>query len=126
MLLWKRAVLLGILSWLIPFAISFLLFPLKAAHASLFEELMSLAVVLAAGVLLHFYFRGRNVVLGEAVLVGSLWLLIDLVFDYPMFAYGPMKMSAAQYYSEIGAAYLLFPALAFGAALLASSHQRAQ
>jgi hypothetical protein len=30
--------------------------------------------------------------------------------DYPMFAYGPMKMTAAHYYSEIGAAYLVYPA----------------
>lgn len=34
----------------------------------------------------------------------------DLAMDYPMFAYGPMKMTAAHYYSEIGAAYLVYPA----------------
>jgi hypothetical protein len=32
---WKRAVLLGLLSWLIPFAISFAAFPLKKSNARL-------------------------------------------------------------------------------------------
>jgi hypothetical protein len=46
----------------------------------------------------------------EAALLGFLWLAINLTMDYPMFAYGPMKMAPAHYYSEIGAAYLLLPA----------------
>jgi len=32
-ILWKRAAELGLLSWLIPFVISFLLFPLKKPNA---------------------------------------------------------------------------------------------
>jgi hypothetical protein len=36
------------------------------------------------------------------VLVGALWLFMNLAFDYPMFAYGPMQMTAPRYYSEIG------------------------
>ena len=27
---------------------------------------------------------------------------MNLAFDYPMFAYGPMQMTAPRYYSEIG------------------------
>jgi len=46
---------------------------------------------------------------------------MNLVFDYPMFAYGPMKMTAPAYYSEIGMSYLTFPALAFWAARLVKS-----
>jgi len=41
MILWKRAALLGFLSWMIPFAISFLLFPLKKPNAPLFGTLMA-------------------------------------------------------------------------------------
>jgi hypothetical protein len=44
---------------------------------------------------------------------------MNLVFDYPMFAYGPMHMTASHYYSEIGMGYLAFPAFAFTAARLA-------
>jgi hypothetical protein len=123
MMLWKRAVPLGFLSWLIPFLVSFLIFPLKKVNPPLFEAVVSLVVVLVAGTLLYFYFRNKVIVLREAFVVAGLWLLINLILDYPMFAYGPMKRSAATYYSEIGVAYLLFPAVAFGAGLLARAHQ---
>jgi len=119
MILWKRAAALGVLSWLIPFAISFVLFPLKRTNAALFETLMNLVLLLTGGALLRVYFRGRRVGLGEAVLVGTVWLSINLLFDYPMFAFGPMKMTASTYYSEIGLTYLAFPALALAAARLA-------
>ena len=121
MILWKRAALLGVLSWTIPFVISFIAFPLKRVNAPLFATLMSLVVLLTAAVLLSRYFRNRPVSVKEAVLVGALWFAINLMFDYPMFAYGPMKMTALAYYSEIGLNYLAFPFFAFGAAWLARS-----
>jgi len=119
MILWKRAAWLGLLSWLIPFVFSFLIFPLKKSNAPLFGTVMDLAILLTAAALLNAYFRGRAVSLREAVLVGAMWLAINLVLDYPMFAYGPMKMTALSYYSEIGLVYLTFPAFALGAARLA-------
>jgi hypothetical protein len=118
MILWKRAVLLGLLSWLIPFLVSMPLFPLKQANPPLFEAAMTVVLLLTAGLLLRVYFGGRTVSTGEAVLVGALWLVVNLVFDYPMFSYGPMKMAAAKYYSEIGVDYLIYPVFALSAARL--------
>jgi uncharacterized membrane protein YpjA len=123
MLGWKRAVLLGCLSWLIPFAISFLVFPLKRVNAPLFSTTMTLIVLVTAGALFPVYFRHRAVSLREAVLVGALWFAINLMLDYPMFAYGPMRMTAAAYYSEIGLNYLIFPVFAFGATRLVGSRE---
>ena len=119
MILLKRALLLGVLSWVVPFAVSFLVFPLKQVNAPLFDTAMALVVVLTSGALLPVYFRGRAVNTGETVAVALVWLVINLVLDYPMFAYGPMEMTAARYYSEIGVDYLVFPAFALGAARLA-------
>jgi len=119
MILWKRAALLGVMSWLIPFVLSFILFPLKRLNALLFGTLMGLVVLLTGAVLLHRYFRNRSVSVNEAVLVGMMWLVLNLAFDYPMFAYGPMKMTAWSYYSEIGLSYLMLPAFAFAAGRLA-------
>jgi len=119
MILWKRALLLGFLSWLIPFLISFLVFPVKRWNAPLFATVMTVVVVLTAGVLLRYYFRDRAVAPSEAVLVGTLWLVCNLVLDYPLFSHGPMRMTALNYYSEIGLDYLIFPLFAFGAARLA-------
>jgi hypothetical protein len=119
MIAWKRAALLGLASWAFPFAFSFLLFPLKKSNAPLFETLMTLAILVTAGALFQRYFRGRAVSVGEAVRVGVLWLAVNLAMDYPMFAYGPMKMQVWAYYSEIGLVYLTFPAFGFWASRLA-------
>jgi len=113
---WKRAAGLGLLSWLLPFAFSFLVFPLKQANAPLFDSVMAVAVVAAAGLLARRYFRDCAAGVGEAALLGFLWLAINLVLDYPMFAYGLMRMSAARYYAEIGSGYLLYPAFLAAAA----------
>jgi hypothetical protein len=114
-----RAVGIGFFSWLIPFLISFLVFPLKKTNTPLFSSIMYLVVLLIAGVLLHFYFRKRSVSVTEAGLVGTLWMAINLIFDFPMFAFGPMKMTPLGYYSEIGLVYLTFPVFAMLAARLA-------
>jgi hypothetical protein len=119
---WKQALGLGFLSWLLPFAISFVAFPLKKVNTPLFETVMSLVVVMTAALLARRYLRqGPAAAIGEAVLLGFLWLAINLILDYPMFAYGPMRMSAARYYSEIGAGYLLYPAFLSGTAWLGRS-----
>jgi uncharacterized membrane protein YpjA len=55
----------------------------------------------------------------EAVRVGALWLAINLILDYPMFAFGPMKMTPLGYYSEIGLVYLAYPVFALLATRLA-------
>lgn len=117
--LWKRAFLLGFLSWLIPFVISFLAFPIKKMNSPLFSTMMGLIVLVTAGALLAFYFRDRRIVNREALVVGTLWLAMNLVFDYPMFAFGPMKMTALAYYSGIGLVYLTFPVFGILAARMA-------
>jgi len=119
MKVWARAVLLGLLSWLIPFLLGFVLFPLKRVNAPLFTTLMYLVVLVTAGLLLAWYFRKRPLTPHEAVVVGALWLVINLICDFPMFAFGPAKMTPASYYSEIGIAYATFPLFALLAARLA-------
>jgi hypothetical protein len=116
-----RAILIGLLSWFIPFAAGFVLFPVKKANAPLFSTLMYLLVLATAGLLLAWYFRKRAVSIREAALVGAAWLAINLILDFPMFAFGPMRMTPLGYYSEIGLVYLTFPIFALLAARLAKS-----
>lgn len=105
----KQTFGLALLSWILPFGISFFLFPIKGSNAALFDTLMNLVVLLVAGVVMRMYFRRRPVTVWAAVRFGLVCLAANLICDYPMFAYGPMKMTAGQYYSEIGAAYLIYP-----------------
>jgi hypothetical protein len=124
MILWKRALTLGFLSWLIPFVASFLVFPLKRSNAPLFSTIMVLIVVLVAGMMFRFYFRTRSLTVFEAFLVGVLWLACNLILDYPLFSHGPMRMTALAYYSEIGLSYLIFPLFGLGAARLIGPQPR--
>jgi hypothetical protein len=120
---WKRALALGFLSWLVPFAISFCIYPLKKASEPLFETAMSLVLVGVGGGLSRRYFRDEAPGVVPALALGIVWAAINVVFDYPMFAYGPMRMSAARYYSEIGAGYLLYPTFLACAAWMARRPQ---
>ena len=43
---------------------------------------------------------------------------MNLILDQPFFAFGPMRMSATQYWSEIGLGYFTLPVFAAGAARL--------
>jgi len=114
---WRRAAGLGFLSWFLPFVFSFAVFPLKHASPALFDTVMALALIVTGALLARRYFRGGGAPrVAEAALLGFVWLAINLAFDYPMFACGPMKMTAARYYSEIGAGYLLYPAFLAGSA----------
>jgi len=89
MIQWKRAALFGMLSWVIPFILSIVLFSLKKPNAPLYIGLMNLVGLLTAAVLLSVYFRGRAVLGREAVLVALLWLAMNLALDYPFFSSAP-------------------------------------
>jgi len=120
MIFWKRAVLLGLLSWLIPLSISYAVHPLKRVNAPLFNSIMDLVVLITAGILLARYFRDRPMPVREALLVGTLWLVMNLAFDYPLFIYGLRTMTAFDYYSEIGLVNLTYPIFASLSAWLAN------
>ena len=49
----------------------------------------------------------------EALGVGSLWTVIALALDAPIFLFGPakMRMSTYDYFADIGLEYLLVPVI---------------
>ncbi|MDP2937606.1 MAG: hypothetical protein Q8O86_14070 [Dehalococcoidia bacterium] len=67
-----RAVLLfGFLVWLIPFVVSFLIFPLKASTPALFESIMPVVISIFAVLFPTLYFRKLRVgFLREGIAVG--------------------------------------------------------
>jgi len=68
---WKSAIGLGVLMWLIPFAVSFLIFPFHDSSRPLFESIMAFAVTGSAVVLGLTYLKQINQNWkDEAVLLG--------------------------------------------------------
>ncbi|MFQ6678618.1 MAG: hypothetical protein ACE5D0_09920 [Fidelibacterota bacterium] len=113
---WKSAIGLGILMWLIPFVVAFLIFPIRESSRPLFESVMAIAVSGSAVVLGLKYLKQINQSWkDEAVLLGFLWFIICIAIDAPLMLFGgPMEMTIEQYMDDIGITYLIIPVITWG------------
>jgi uncharacterized membrane protein YpjA len=103
------------LAWLVPFAVSVCLFPLKKSHPPLFEAFMGVTLVASTVALGCVYLRrpaGNPLMVGTRI--GLIWMGANWLLDSLMFSGGPMKMSLAQYATEIAPAYLMIPVITIG------------
>jgi len=109
----KSALLLGFFDWLLPFAVSFLIYPLKKSNYYLFESLMTGIMVFAAIWFATLYLKKEiSKPVLEGLKLGLLWLIINLAFDLILFLpKSPMQMQFSQYMSEIGAKYISIPVI---------------
>jgi len=111
----KKVLLYGFLVWLIPFIVSFLIFPLKSSNRVLWESIMPIVI---CGTTVTFAVLYLNRLQGsffrEAVLAGTTWLGINLLLDLLLFMEGPMKMPFIDYIADIGLTYVLIPIITAG------------
>lgn len=118
-----RSLMLGVLSWLVPFAISFLFVDHNGQFIIPRPLFKSTMVVVAGGIgcyLLLRAFRHVRPTARSGLLIGCVWMVINLALD--MFILVPIaKMTATGYLSDIGLQYLLMPII--GAALGAAVDQ---
>lgn len=111
----KTALIFGFLVWLVPFMVSFWIFPLKETQLALFESIMAVMVTISAVTMSILYLkRLEENYLREGVLVGLLWLGVSIVIDLFMFMWGPMKMGFIDYMKDIGLTYLIIPTVTIG------------
>jgi uncharacterized membrane protein YpjA len=109
-----RNIWLGLLSWFIPFAISFFCYNQHGElmmEYSLFKSLMMVSGSLSGSFLLYQFFKivDSNFVL-NGLIVGLSWMAINLVLD--SFVLIPlMKVTFAKYFSSIGLGYISIPAI---------------
>jgi uncharacterized membrane protein YpjA len=119
----------GFLSWLIPFACSFLFYTREGrllVDAGLFKSIMVAIGSISAAFLLVAYFRGvRARYRKEGIVVGLSWLAMNIVLDLAILV--PMSgMPVSDYLAQIGLRYLAIPAMsiAVGAALANRTAER--
>jgi len=116
MISWGRAIGYGFLVWLIPFVVAFLVFFLHESARPLFESIMAVTVTASAmtfGIAYMKRLDGRC--LKEGLSLGVLWFLICILIDAPLMLLGdPMKMTVAEYMSDIGVTYLIIPIVTLG------------
>lgn len=114
----RKALFLGVFIWLIPFAVAFLIFPLRESSRPLFESIMPIVLALATvGLGIRYLRRVSHNVVKEGVLLGLLWLGMSVVIDLPlMLLGGPMQMTVGEYAADIGVTYLMIPVITIGIA----------
>ncbi len=109
------------LAWLVPFAVSVCIYPLKRWHPPLFDSLMGVALAGSTVLLGCAYLRrspaGNVVALGARL--GLTWMVANWLLDGLMFSTGPMKMSLGRYFADIGIAYLMIPVITTGLGFVA-------
>ena len=115
---WRRALGLGFMAWLIPFLVSFLVFPFRESARPLFESVMAVTVAATAIILgLRYLRRVEGGLVREGLLAGVIWLAICILIDAPlMLVAGPMKMTFGEYMADIGLTYVMIPVVTTGLA----------
>lgn len=110
----KTAISFGVLVWLLPFVFSVLIFFLHTKERPLFESLMSVFGVFTAVLFTNLFFKNKDKNLKEGIVLGLIWVLISLSFDFLFFIVGPIRMGVADYVKDIGISYLAIPIITIG------------
>jgi hypothetical protein len=107
-----RYLLFGAGTWLIPFAIGMLLFPVVDPSTALFDSLMSVALGASAGWLSWLYLKGRE---GNGFAAGAAaglgWAAMAVALDVPFFLMpdAMAAMPAGDYFADVGLTYAMIP-----------------
>ena len=106
----------GFLIWLIPFLVSFVIFPLRNTNRPLFESVMPVVLVLTVMIVSVLYFKKiEKESLKEGLVAGVLWFVLSLVIDLMLFLpASPMQMSFSDYMMDIGLTYLIILMIPIG------------
>lgn len=123
----RRTLFLGLLSWALPFALSFLFFDQTGqlvVPRTLFKSLM---VVIGGGIgvgLLVIAFQRIEASFLSGAAIGCYWLALNLMLDLLILV--PMSaMTYTEYFYDIGLRYLLLPIIAAAMGKVATASELA-
>ena len=110
----------GFFIWLVPFLVSFVIFPLRSSNRPLFESIMPVILVLAVMIFSVLYFKKiEQRALKKGILVGIVWFIISIALDLLLFLPpSPMHMSFVDYMMDIGLTYLIILLIPIGMSAL--------
>jgi len=106
----------GILIWLIPFLVSFVVFPLKDSNRPLFESIMPVVLTITVVIFsILFFKRVDKEFMKEGFIIGIVWFTISIIIDLFMFIpESSMHMSLVDYIMDIGLTYLIILVIPVG------------
>ena len=82
--------------WAVPFAIGMAIFPVVDPSTALFDTLMSISMALSATVFAYVHLsRSAAPPLDEGLFAGTIWMVMAIGLDTPLFIFGPAQMRMA-------------------------------
>ncbi len=109
-----KIVIYGVLVWLIPTAITALLtiFP-NAAY--LFDIISALTITISVALFSYLYFKNVSLnFIREGIVIGLTWLVISVVLDSVLIAFGITHVSFADYAVNVPPLYVIILAVTIG------------
>ena len=113
-----RAIFYGILIWVAVFIVAMAVFSFRESNRPLFESIMPVAVTAATVFFAQLYFtRVEKDFVKTGVMLGLVWLVINILIDLPMVFGGPLEMTLPEYFADIGLTYLIIPVITLSTGL---------
>ena len=111
-----KIMLYGIFMCLIPFLVSFLIYPLKQSANPFFESIMPVVITATVVALTLIYFKQQDKkFIMEGIIIGISWFVISIAIDLMMFLPpSPMHMGLSDYMMDVGFTYLIIPVVTLG------------
>ncbi|WP_319508991.1 hypothetical protein [uncultured Methanolobus sp.] len=113
-----KMVLFGLIVWLVPFIVSFAFVDRQGNFTideAFFKSIMVVTGAFVGVVLVVRYFRGAETdYVNEGILLGVIWLILNLALDLIMVYGGFFQMTVTQYFADIGMRYLVMPIYTIG------------
>ena len=109
-----KNILLGLLSWLIPFAVSFLFYKpggeLVVPYATFKSTIMLVGVITGCYLLFRYFKYVDNDFIRNGLIVGLSWFAINIILD-AVILIPIMKTTFANYFMSIGLSYISIPTI---------------
>ncbi len=113
-----RAIFYGILIWVAVFIVAMAVFSFRESNRPLFESIMPVAVTAATVFFAQLFFtRVEKDFVKTGVMLGLVWLAINILIDLPMVFRGPLEMTLPEYFADIGLTYLIIPVITLSTGL---------
>ena len=109
-----KNIILGFLSWLIPFAVSFLFYKpggeLVVPYATFKSTMMVVGTISGCYLLVRYFNFVEIDFIKNGVIVGLSWFAINIVFD-TLILIPMMKSNFIDYFMSIGVGYFAIPSI---------------
>lgn len=109
-----KNILFGFLSWLIPFAVSFLFYKpggeLIVPYGTFKATIMVVGTLSGCYLLFRYFKLVENDFIKNSVIVGLTWFVINIVLD-ALILIPMMKTNFADYFMTIGLSYISIPTI---------------